>query len=61
MNEPKSAPPTTVKLRSKDEVEKARKAEIVRALRDAAEAQQAVPPEWITELAQLVDVDIRKR
>jgi hypothetical protein len=58
---PKPAQPTTVKLRSKKDVEKARKAEIVRALRDAAEAQEAVPTEWIQELAQLVDVDIRKR
>lgn len=50
-----------IKLRSREDVEKARKAEIVRALRDAAEAKQPVALEWITELAQLVDVDIRKR
>lgn len=50
-----------VKLRSREDVQKARKAEIVRALRDASEAKAAVPVEWVEELAELVDVDIRRR
>jgi hypothetical protein len=38
-----------------------RKAEIVRAMRDASEADQVIPLEWVQELAELVDVDLRKR
>lgn len=50
-----------VTLRPKEAVMNARKAEIIRALRDAAEAEVAVPGEWIAELAELVDVDLRRR
>lgn len=50
-----------VKLRPKEAVMNARKGEIIRAMRDAAEAGQVADPAWVTELAELVDVDIRKR
>jgi hypothetical protein len=38
-----------------------RKAEIVRALRDAAELNQPVELAWVEELAELVGVDLRRR
>lgn len=50
-----------VKLRSKEQVQKARTGEIIRAMRDAAEQSQPADLLWIEELAELVDVDIRKR
>ena len=50
-----------VKLRPKDAVMQQRKGEIIRAMRDAAEIGQPADPEWVQELAELVDVDIRKR
>lgn len=50
-----------VKLRPREDVMKSRKGEIIRAMRDAAEAGQVADPEWVSELADLVDVDIRKR
>jgi TusA-related sulfurtransferase len=63
MAEPNKTPvgPAPVKLRSREELEKARKSEIIRAMRDASEAKQVIPAEWVSELAQLVDVDIRRR
>lgn len=50
-----------VTLRSREDLEKSRKAEIIRAMRDASESNQLIPVEWIHELAGLVAVDIRKR
>jgi hydrogenase maturation factor len=50
-----------VTLRPKEQVQKARTGEIIRAMRDAAEGGQVADPEWVSELAELVDVDIRKR
>lgn len=55
------AKPEKVTLRSKEAVQKSRTAEIIRAMRDAAEANQVAEPEWVEELAGLVGVDIRKR
>lgn len=51
----------SVSLRSREQVQQARKAEIVRAMRDAAEANQVIPTAWVEELAELVGVDIRRR
>lgn len=51
----------TVTLRPREALLNARKAEIVRAMRDASEATQIVPVEWVQELAELVDVDLRRR
>ena len=50
-----------VTLRPRESVMQARKGEIIRALRDAAEAKQPIELEWVEELSQLVNVDIRKR
>jgi hypothetical protein len=38
-----------------------RKGEIVRAMRDASTAGQMIPIEWVTELAGLIGIDLRKR
>lgn len=38
-----------------------RKIEILQALARYAKAGTAVPVEWIEELAELIDVDLRKR
>ena len=61
VSEPNESNKPAVTLRPREAVMNARKAEIIRALRDAAEKEVPVPLEWITELAELVDVDIRKR
>lgn len=50
-----------VTLRPRESVENARKGEILRAMRDAAETGQPAEIEWVNELAGLVSVDIRKR
>jgi hypothetical protein len=50
-----------VTLRPREAVENSRKGEILRAMRDAAEAGQPADSAWVTELAGLVGVDIRKR
>jgi transcriptional regulator GlxA family with amidase domain len=50
-----------ITLRSKEQVQKARTGEIIRAMRDAAELKQPVDAAWVEELAELVGVDIRKR
>jgi predicted N-acetyltransferase YhbS len=54
-------PKPAVTLRPREAVLNQRKAEIVRALRDAAEANQPVELAWIEELAELVGVDLRRR
>lgn len=51
----------SVSLRPREAVMNSRKAEIVRALRDAAEAKQLVELAWVEELAELVAVDLRRR
>jgi hypothetical protein len=56
-----SEPKEKVTLRPKEAVMNSRKAEIIRTMRDAAEAGQVAETAWITELAELVDVDLRKR
>jgi 3-dehydroquinate dehydratase len=56
-----SDPKDKVTLRPKEAVMNSRKAEIIRTLRDASEAGQVAELDWITELAELVDVDLRKR
>lgn len=38
-----------------------RKAEIIRGLRDTSEAGMVPPMEWVVELAELCEVDIRRR
>lgn len=55
------APKPEVKIRSREQVDSARKAEIIRAMRDAAEIKQPVELAWVEELAQLIGVDIRRR
>jgi hypothetical protein len=50
-----------VTLRPKEAVMNSRKAEIVRAMRDASEAGQVADLAWVEELAGLVNVDLRKR
>jgi hypothetical protein len=66
-NPPPPPPPrpqpkkTSITLRPREAVMNSRKAEIVRAMRDASEADQVIPLEWVQELAELVDVDLRKR
>jgi hypothetical protein len=50
-----------VTLRPREAVMNSRKAEIVRAMRDAAEAKQLIELTWVEELAELVGVDIRRR
>lgn len=52
---------TSVTLRPREAVMAARKAEIIRAMRDASEQSQPVPLDWVQELAGLVDVDLRRR
>jgi predicted N-acetyltransferase YhbS len=59
MSEPKEKPAVT--LRPREAVMNSRKAEIVRAMRDAAEANQPVELAWVEELAELVGVDLRRR
>jgi 3-dehydroquinate dehydratase len=56
-----SEPKEKVTLRPKEAVMNSRKTEIIRTLRDAAEAGQVAEIEWITELAELAEVDLRKR
>lgn len=53
--------PEKVTLRPREAVMNSRKAEIVRAMRDAAELKQPVELAWVEELAELVSVDIRRR
>lgn len=53
--------PEKVTLRPRETVMTARKGEIVRAMRDASEANQVAPIEWVEELAELVGVDLRRR
>lgn len=50
-----------VTLRSQEAVKNQRKGEIIRAMRDASELGQVAELAWVTELAELVGVDIRKR
>jgi hypothetical protein len=50
-----------VTLRSKEQVQKARTGEIIRAIRDASEQRQPIDLLWVEELAELIGVDIRKR
>jgi hypothetical protein len=50
-----------VSLRPREAVMNARKAEIVRAMRDAAELKQPVELAWVEELAEIVGVDLRRR
>jgi hypothetical protein len=59
--ETETSPKPAVTLRSREQVQNARKGEIVRAMRDAAEAKQPVELAWVEELAELVGVDIRRR
>jgi TusA-related sulfurtransferase len=59
MSEKAEKPPVT--LRPREAIMNARKGEIVRAMRDASEAKQPIPVEWVEELAELVSVDIRRR
>lgn len=55
------APKQKVTLRSRESLSNARKGEILRAMRDAAESSQPADIEWVKELADLVGADIRKR
>ncbi|CAN5460184.1 hypothetical protein BH20VER3_BH20VER3_00700 [soil metagenome] len=50
-----------VTLRSREAVNHARVGEIVRVMRTAAEIGQPVESEWVTELAELIGVDLRRR
>lgn len=50
-----------VTLRPREALLNSRKAEIIRTMRDASEANQVVPIEWVNELAELVGVDLRRR
>lgn len=56
-----SEPKEKVTLRPREAILNQRKAEIIRAMRDAADIGQPVELAWVQELAELVDVDIRKR
>lgn len=49
------------KLRPKEAWVDSRKGEILRAMRDSAEAQTLIPIEWVKELGELLGVDLRKR
>jgi hypothetical protein len=53
--------PAKVNLRPREAVMAARKGEIVRAMRDAAELKQPIEIAWVEELAEIVGVDIRRR
>jgi hypothetical protein len=61
MSEAKTQEKPSVTLRPREAVMNSRKAEIVRALRDAAELKQPVELAWVEELAELVGVDLRRR